>query len=473
MNLRFALASSFSALFGASSAFAGTPADYAYAFPIEIPAATGNSSAWRIELTPAIYAWTQDASLRDVEVFNAAGAPVPFARFTAAPTATQREQRAALPLLDLPALASPTNASDLRLIIDRDADGRLRRIDAGEKTPAAERSFVRDWVLDASGFDHSIDQLVLSWSTPASGVVARFSVEAGDDLQSWHGAGSGTVLALEQEGAHLERHEIALNGIHAKYLRLHRLDDGPILAGLAAQARSFERNPTTPARRWLDAGLLAASAQGEPPPPGVTRFDYGLPAALPVEVARIQLANDNALAPLTLSARFPDSVDPQWNVLAQTTTFRLRSGDETLSNADIEVASASRLREFRIESRTPLTAAPHLSLGFQPDGFVFLAEGNGPYTLAVGSVRAQRASYPVEAALASLRAKLGQDWQPPLATLGAAKESAGAAAFKTLPVPIQWSRWLLWGVLVAGAALVGGFALSLLRGAKGDENRPE
>ncbi len=465
MNLRYAFASCISALVIASSALAGTPADYAYVFPIETPAAAGTNSAWRIQLTPAVYAWTQDTALRDIEVFNAAGAPVPFTRFTSTTDATPREQRAALPLLDLPAAASPTSTSDLRLIIDRDADGRLRRIDAGETTPTDAKSVVRDWVLDASRFDHAIDQLVLSWSTPASGIVARFGVEAGDDLQSWHSAGSGTVLALEQEGAHLERHEIELNGVHVKYLRLHRLDDGPNLVGLAAQARSFERGPAAPPRAWLDAGLVPASAQEGPPPPGVTRFDYVLPAALPVDVARIELANDNALAPLTLSSRFPGSVNPEWNVLAQTTAFRLRSGDETLRNADVELASASRLREFRIESRAPLAAAPHLSFGFQPDGFVFLAEGDGPYTLAAGSAHAQRASYPVDAALASLRAQRGKDWQPPLATLGPAKESAGAAAFKTPPAPIQWSRWLLWGVLIGGAAVVAGFALSLLRGA--------
>ncbi|MEO6689307.1 MAG: DUF3999 family protein, partial [Dokdonella sp.] len=146
------------------------------------------------------------------------------------------------------------------------------------------------------------------------------------------------------------------------------------------------------------------------------------------------------------------------------TAFRLRSGEEMLGNADLEFANASRLREFRIESGAPLAAAPHLSLGFRPDGFVFLAEGAGPYTLAVGSVRAQHASYPVEAALASLRSKLGKDWQPPLATLGAAKESAGAAALKPAPMPIPWSRWLLWGVLIGGAGLVAAFSLSLLRG---------
>ncbi|MEO6688495.1 MAG: DUF3999 family protein, partial [Dokdonella sp.] len=165
MNTRFAFAF-LPALVVASPALAGTPADYAYTFPIETPATAANSSAWRIDLTPAVYAWTRDASLRDLEVFNAAGAPVPFARFTTPIDTTRREQRAALPLLDLPATASPTSASDLRLIIDRDADGHLRRIDAGEKTPVDAKSAVRDWVLDASGFDRAIDGIVLSWSAP-------------------------------------------------------------------------------------------------------------------------------------------------------------------------------------------------------------------------------------------------------------------------------------------------------------------
>jgi hypothetical protein len=97
---------------------------------------------------------------------------------------------------------------------------------------------------------------------------------------------------------------------------------------------------------------------------------------------------------------------------------------------------------------------------------VFLAEGAAPYTLAVGSARVQRAAYPVDVALASLRAQLGRNWQPPLATLGAERESAGAAAFQTPALPVPWRRWLLWVVLLLGAVVVGGFALSLLRGGK-------
>ena len=57
------------------------------------------------------------------------------------------------------------------------------------------------------------------------------------------------------------------------------------------------------------------------------------------------------------------------------------------------------------------------------------------------------------------------DWKPPLVTLGARSEAGGESALvpaKPVVVP-PWRTWLLWGVLVAAAAIVGGLALSLLR----------
>lgn len=460
----FAFAASLGIL---QAATAATPADYAYLFPIDTQAAAA-SSAWRIELTPAVYAWAQDAGLRDIEIFNAANQPVAFARNAADTKPSAQEHRAALPALALPAAASAPATGDLRLIIDRDAAGRLRRIDAGEQAAAASRA--RDWLLDASAVDRPIDDILLDWSAPASGVVARFSIEASDDLQNWHGLGNATVLALEQDGAHLERHELALGGVRAKYFRLRRLDDGPDLDGLAASAHSTERGHASPARAWLRADAVAASSDTDNTP-GVERFQYTLPAALPVDRARIELASDNALAALLIATRNPSSPHAQWIEQTRLTAFRLRQGDELIHNDDIELRAVGRVREFRLESRTPLAAAPLLSLGYRPDAIVFLAEGDGPYTLAVGSLRARHPDYPVEAALASLRAKLGNDWQPPQAALGSAKISAGDAALRAPPAPLPWRRWILWGVLIAGAALVGGFALSLLRNARRDDNR--
>ena len=445
-------------------ATASAPSDYAYVFPVEAKT-PGDASAWRIELTPEVYRYVQDANLRDVEIFNADGKPVPMARIAVESAATSHEERAALAVLELPTTATATS-NDLRLVIDRDADGRLRRIDAGEGTRDVKPS--RDWLVDASAFAHPIDALTLAWREPASGIVARFAVDASDDLEHWRDIATGTVLALEQGGAKLERRDIALGSAKAKYLRLRRLDDGAAIAGLGIEARSVERGRAAPSRVWIDASYDAAAT--DPSAPAVaTRYAYMLPAALPVETARIELRTDNALAEIALLARATETTAAPWQRIARLTAFRLRQGDEPLRNGDIDLTAALRLRDFRIESATTIAEAPKLSLAYRPDAFVFLAEGTTPFTLAVGSLKARRPDYPIEPALASLRASLGKDWQPPIASLGAPSASAGDAALRAPPPALPWRRWLLWGVLIAGAVLIAAMSLSLLRGAKRDE----
>lgn len=433
------------------NAQAATPADYAWLFPLATPDA--DAGAWRVDLTPEVYARIHDADLRDLEVFNATGQAVPFSRIATAATPTTSIREVALPLLALPADAR-TGSADLRVVIERDAGGRLQRIDAGETANVVDAPAARQWLADAGALDCTIERIVLAWDAPATDLVARFDIEAGDDLQSWHRIGSGSVLALEQQGARLERRDILLDGSRHAWLRLHRRDDGAAFTGLRAKARCIEHDAGMPARSWLDALPEAGDDR--------KRHAYALPAMLPVSGARVSLGNDNALADLTLSAR--DPLDPaRWTPLARQTAFRLRAGADTLRNGDIEFGTPLRRREFRLDAATPLASAPQLALAWTPDRFVFLAEGEGPYLLAVGSARARRADYPVDAALASLRSTLGREWQPPQAAIGDGREGAGVQALRKPPPPLQWGTWLLWGALVAGAALVVGFTLTLLR----------
>lgn len=446
------------ALLAGTGARATTPGDYAWLFPLGTP--SPEASAWRIDLTPEVYARIHDAGLRDLEVFNAAGQPVPFAAVAAPSTPSARTRDLPLPLLALPADARGA-AADLRVVIERDAGGRLQRIDAGEHAQAPVAAASRQWLADAGTLGCTIDRVTLDWDRPATGLVARFDIEAGEDLQAWQRVGGGSVLVLEQGGARLERHDIALDGARHAYLRLQRRDDGAAIEGLRASARCIEHDPGRPARSWLD------TMPGEPGEGG-RRHVYALPAALPVGAARIVLGNDNALADLTLSAGVAG--DPvRWIPIARQTAFRLRAGSETLHNGDLEFGTPMRHRVFRLDAATPLASVPRLALAWLPDRFVFLAEGEGPYVLAVGSARARRPDHPVDAALASLRANLGNDWQPPLATIGTAREGAGAQALEPAPQPLPWRTWLLWTLIVAGAALVLACALSLLRAGSGRE----
>ncbi|HEX7914441.1 DUF3999 family protein, partial [Rudaea sp.] len=153
---------------------------------------------------------------------------------------------------------------------------------------------------------------------------------------------------------------------------------------------------------------------------------------------------------------------------ADFSAFRLQQGGEAIVNDEATLTGAVRDSEWRVQSATPLNRAPTLNLAWRADRFVFLGDAQHRYRLVAGSATARRADYPVDVALAQLRAKLGAGWQPPLAALGTRETLAGNAALQA-PTPASkydWKTFLLWGVLVVAAAAIGYLALSLLRGQK-------
>ena len=449
------------------------PADeYAYAWPL---ATAGDSAAWQVELTPQVYAAIRTDDLRDVVVVNAAGETVPLAPYRPAPAAATAEV-VELPLFVLPVTNTAAGGSDdsIRLHIERGADGRLRTLDAEAGTGSGAAAPQADILLDASATHAPLSGLTIDWSGDAD-VTAQFSVSASDDLQQWHLLTPGaTVMRLAQHGARLAKHEVALGNARATYLRLRRLDHGPALGELRVHARMTPRSTSAAASDlWLPAAADAAGAQLLHPElaPGDARqrtlYAYHLPAVLEVRAVKLDLADDNSVAQVEIASRLrgPPGSAAQWLAGASITAFRLRQGDSLLSNDSAGVAPR-RASDWRIESTTPLEHAPALSIAYRPDRFAFLAQGNGPYRLLAGSAQSRRPDYPVEAALAQLRAKLGAEWQPPLAGIGARATLKGEPAFEPAPVQRDWKTWLLWSVLVAAAALIGGLALSLMRGEK-------
>ncbi len=454
----------------AQTAIAASPADFAMVLPINTDR---SSAAWQIELSTEVYQWSQDENLGDIAIFNAAGQAVPMMRWHVEPETRTEEHKAELPIFNLPTDTTARPDSDLQLIVDRDANGRVRRIETSESETAESNQKVSTWLLDSSDFKEGIDAITLSWSSPDSGVVARFDVDASDDLQTWIRIRSDATVALfEREGLRIERRQIELDGKQFRYLRLHRLDNGMALIDMRIVAlRQRSSAEVVTQTQWLDAESQQTLHGVEH---SNTRALYTLPASIPASLLRIELASDNALAQLDVSTpvAIADS-KTNWIHRARLVAYRLRQAGTEIDNGEIRLSSVQRISELRIDSATPLSQSPRVRAGFTPGRVVFLAEGEGPYLLAVGSSLERRPNYPVEAAIASLRKQLGANWQPPLARLEAARESAGARVLREPVETLAWKRWLLWAVLIGAAALVGGMALTLLRTSSqsGEENR--
>lgn len=441
----------------ATVAHAGTPGDYAWRWPL---ATSGDSAAWQFELTPEVYAALTDRGLGDFEVFNGAGKPVPVARLTVDPDAVPGVAEVALPVFALP--RSAVGSDDVSLRLERDANGRLSLLQAD--IDAAAPVVAMDYVLDAdlnrdAARPSTVDRLDLQWPGMAD-VSARFALEGSDDLEHWRTlVDAAAVVSLHQGAMSLQRRDIAFEPTGLRYLRLRQLDGDPI-PGLRASARRIRAGARVP--QWRRTAARFAEAGRDPS--GDLLYRYTLPATLPVARARIALGADNATADVIVDAQTSgDPAQPVWVPVGQQLLFRLRQGAVRVDNDALDLTVPMAARDWRIRSRIPLDPVPTLALDYLPDRFVFLAQGPGPYVLAAGSRKARRMDLPVEDALRPLRGRLGANWTPPVAALGARAPSGGDGAYAPPAKPVDWRTWLLWTLLVGGAAAVGGFALTLLR----------
>ena len=466
------------------SAHAADPHNYAYSWPITTE---GNSAAYQVELTPEIYAALTTPDLRDLDVVNAAGDSVPTAPYHPF-AAAARDQRRAVPMFAIPASETPAvNTEDsIHLHIERGPDGKLRSLDAQVSPPAppgtatamngvaiasvpatlpssrfANAPMI---VLDASNLREPLLRLMVAWDYHVN-AAPRFSVGASEDLQSWRTIiPNATFVQIKQDGNELTRNEVPLDGANHNYLMLTRLDNAVALPGLMVDVVT-PMSAQQPVRHWI-----TASSDGiDPSPPqksNHTFFRYHLDAPMSVDAVNVQLADDNSVAHAIVWGKSMFATGSGWgNSIGSIVAFRLREGDGLLVNDSKQGFASARSREWSVELDTPTSHAPTLELGYIPDRFVFLAQGAGPYRLIAGSATTRHGDAPVDVALSQLRASAGNDWKPPLATLGMRSDLAGekALAVEPPPTPQHWRTWLLWGVLVVAAAIVAALALSLLR----------
>ena len=437
--------------------------DYAFAWPI---ATSGDSAAWQIELTPEVYAAVTTADLRDLAVVDADGNAVPTSQ-RAVETATVAEDEIELPQFALPSTPAKQNSGEQSVRIENSPDGKLRIVDVQTGAPLVDTAAsvdknVRDLLLDATQRQRVIESLWLTWDQTGDSVSATFNVSESNDLQEWRTLiPNATVLNLRQDGNTLSRREIVLNA-RISYLRLRRIDSSGPLPNLRIRARYAHSAELIRASRvWITAHPTQPSNVS-----GIPVFNYRLPAPLPVEAARLELITDNSLARVRLASRSRPGDDPAaWSTRGDFIAFRLHQNDGVINNDEIAVDASTRAQDWRVEPATPLNRIPTLSVAFRPDRFMFLAQGNGSYRLVAGSAKARRGDYPVDTALATLRARSGSDWQPPLATLESRITLAGdrALVVENHDADGRWKTWLLWAVLIGAAVVIIGIALKLMR----------
>lgn len=429
---------------------AQAPAPYAKRWPLVLSAE--QAGAYRVVLDRDVYTTTAWPDLRDIDVLDAHGKPVAAALFGPEQPTALPARRIVVPWFPLPAQAQDA-AAPSRVSAQFGENGRIVRIEA-DGGGAGASGPARAFLVDLSGIRDNAEALEFTWDT-GTPRESRYRIDGSPDLQNWEVVQDRVTLVDLQRGSQrLVRDEAPIRG-GLRYIRFVPLDASPALPIREVRVR-LDAVHQRQEVQWSELQGRRVSAQG------VDSYTYEGDGRYPV--AFVDLAMDDyAVGEWTLESR--DSTDAPWRLRAGPwVAYRVAGEQPSASPAQPLSSGPARDRYWRLRNRGALPdQTPTLRLGYRPEVMVFVAQGTPPYALVAGSASARRAAVPMPALVDALRRDRGEEWQPAPAYLSASAVLAGDAALVAPPTPRDWKTWLLWGLLIAGAALVAAFAFSLLR----------
>ncbi|MCF4998376.1 DUF3999 family protein [Pseudomonas syringae] len=425
------------------------PEDFAAQVPLSV---SGNGPWYRLELPLSVQLQARQTDLSDLRVFNAAGEPQAYALAWESAQTRDDGQLNDVKWFPLYNAADATErAPSVR--VQSNANGTLVEVQPSDELEAGEE-VLRGWLLDASAIKAPLQQLILDWTSERDG-FQRFSIEASDDLQKWQSWGEGQVARLTFSDERIEQHEVTLPRRSARYLRL--LWDSPSSAPIltAAQLKSSDPRELPSPLVWSETLAGSSSKPGE--------YTWQLPKGLNVERVRIELQQANSLAPVSLSARRESSLP--WQEVRDGLLYRLnQNGQDVVQNELALSGQTVQQLKLTVDERGGGLGeqAPSLKFAVRATNVVFLARGEGPYSLALGNSSVKAANLPL--------ATLVPDFTPAkYAALGTASVQGEAIARQTTTTATvavaktNWKKIGLWAVLLLSVVFLGAMAFSLLR----------
>jgi hypothetical protein len=404
-----------------------------------------------IVLPDELYQGIVSADLSDVRVFNGDGAAMPHAVCAADVALAPLVSREALNVFEVQTASHSATGAH----VDMETAGGTR-LTINEPTPDSESSVeVSAHVIDARSVAGEIRAIEFEWNSPDGASEARVQIQASDELNTWRTMVAGSVLLRVTAGTQeLRRQMVSLPQQHYAYLRVHRVDSGPALRIESAQAEvvapAVDIEPV-----WFAAAVVPNAA------PRTLSFESSRLA--PITFARLLLPQLNSSVRVVVRSRNDEQT--AWRTQWSGEVYLIVANGERRVSAPPQFA-ATHDRFWQIEpsqASGPLDDNATLELGYRPAKLRFLAQGAGPFTLAYGSRRAVPA--PPQLCDRLLADVNSQDMADLVvqAAASAPRTLGGDSALKPLPAKTPVRQMALWGILIAGVALLIGMSWSLFK----------
>jgi hypothetical protein len=436
---------------GVQAANAPDRNEYAWGFPLSV---SGDKGFYTAAIPLSVYRSATDKQLRDAGVYNASGQAVPriFEHLNAVPESTSRRESLSI----IPLFLGQTDSPDaLRLRLRQGAAETMLELDShGAKNGSTQSPVLSAYFVQTQEFKQEIRSLEFDWSEVPEDFIGRVEVDGSDDLQHWRSIGRSTLARLSFDDASIEQNSIQLQGGLYNFLRITWLSM-PASWKLDGVIAVFSDQPEERDRDWLEL-----DPDSHDPQTGEWVFDVdGFP---PIDRVALLLPPENVLVRATVFHRA--STESQWRRSYNGIFYHLKKSGKLLESPPASIATA-RTGQWKIRLDSGFVSGPvRLRLGWVPDRMSFVAQGQGPWELAVGRAQDRVDLFPQETMLGddAIFGLLEKSESAGKATLGS-RQVIGGEKQLIPPTPSHWRKIGLWAGLVFAVGLVGWLVLSLLR----------
>lgn len=440
--------------------------EFAWRAALQTPA---DAALVRVELPAPALGALQSRNHTDIRVFDNVGEALPLALLPAPASAAAETEGASVRALPLRQSSAQGGGMTAPVELRSAGKGGVQHMQVQWDATTSTGNGMQAALLDLRAVQGTVSALELDISLPDNSPV-HVQASMGKTLQQWqHLPTTGPLYRFA--GADAPRNTrlqfTTAQALHDHFVLLQ----WPANAEVQVQAVRPRLVAAAAAPAVVEVGLPT----GEPAPNG-QGLEWTLPPGAQVQSVLWRLPSPNQLRTFALQGRRASnpagSASPAWEPLGSVVVYHLVQDGEVRQNGPHTLPpgawKALRLRDWPAGS-SPAPESLQASLQLQPVRLAFLANGQGPYTLAVGRADTPAAALPL-ATLANAAATPPERW--PLATVGA---TVSVPTMQAKRFADRWRYFLedskartgfLWLVLAAAVLALGAVALQLLRSAQ-------
>lgn len=415
-----------------------------FGYNIELTVNHSQSPLYQLTLPPSVYAHVAYASLSDVRVFSPQGNLIPA--FISHPKVhtTQKQYPVPFSVINNPKTDLAEKAS-LALHVNI----QLAKTQMNIENPLVKNPNHWIYIIDLKKTPATyLKTLILNWKMDKTiSWMSAVQVYSSNDLTQWTLQNTATIAQFKQDNNLALHNMIPLNNINKTHYLILKFTNLPLNIHIRTMhILGSQQEKSNDKRQPINVTFTTKN----------NAYFFNSEGVYPISQLRFAMAT-----PFVGKIKIYSRANSQapWKFVAKSTLFSFKKGNISINQQSIEFPTDTN-PYWKITTNNEMPDLTNIQFAYYPDTLKFVANTNGPFTLAFGNYTLTSQTDAAQ----ELYSKLAMQ-QPDInqAAAGSLTRVLGNVMLQSPAVPPSKLPYILWAILIIGILILILMVTSLLR----------